>query len=145
MAGWTPRVRRFSHPDGDGPLAILEVLEQPPSGFHIELAAAIPRRRADRRRYAASRLPPGTLELCGLVLPDAGRIQEEDARQANKYKYSKHEPAQPLFTENDAVRALTQLQPIGYEKQFDLGKGLGFDFLPAGMYRGKFSNRVHAS
>jgi metallo-beta-lactamase family protein len=56
---------------------------------------------------------PGTLELCGLVLPDAGRIQEEDAKQANKYGYSKHSPAQPLFTENDAVRALAQLQPIG--------------------------------
>src|SRR5262245_26730088 len=31
---------------------------------------------------------PGTLDLCRLVLPDAGRIQEEDARQANKHAYT---------------------------------------------------------
>jgi metallo-beta-lactamase family protein len=88
---------------------------------------------------------PGTLELCGLVLPDAGRIQEEDARQANKYKFSKHEPAQPLFTENDALRALTQLQPIGYEKRFDLGKGLSFEFLNAGHLLGSAYVRMHAA
>ena len=86
---------------------------------------------------------PGTLELCGLVLPDAGRIQEEDARQANKYKFSKHEPAQPLFTENDALRALTQLQPIGYEKRFDLGKGISFEFLNAGHLLGSAYVRMH--
>ena len=33
---------------------------------------------------------PGTLDLCRLVLPDAGRLQEEDARQANKHGYTKH-------------------------------------------------------
>ena len=62
-AGWFPRVRRF--PDGgeDGHLAILEVVEQPPKAAHRELAAAIPARRADRRRYSARRIPPATLEL----------------------------------------------------------------------------------
>ena len=79
---------------------------------------------------------PGTLELCGLVLPDAGRIQEEDAKQANKHGYSKHAPAQPLFTENDAARALTHLQPIGYGKSFDLGQKVSFDFVPAGHLLG---------
>lgn len=63
VTGWTPRVRRFSRPDRDGPLAILEVVDQPPGEFHVELAAAIPLRRADRRAYTASRLAPGTLEL----------------------------------------------------------------------------------
>ena len=50
------------------------------------------------------------------MLPDAGRIQEEDARQANRYGYTKHKPAEPLFTEADALRALTQLQPFGYDR-----------------------------
>ncbi len=40
----------------------------------------------------------GTKDLCRLVLPDSGRIQEEDARQANKHGYSKHTPALPLYT-----------------------------------------------
>ena len=38
------------------------------------------------------------------MLPDAGRIQEEDARQANKHGYTKHDPALPLYTESDALR-----------------------------------------
>ncbi len=87
---------------------------------------------------------PGTLELCGLVLPDAGRIQEEDAKQANRHGYSRHAPAQPLFTENDALRALTLLQPIGYQKRFDLGAGMSFDFLPAGHLLGSAYVRIHA-
>jgi metallo-beta-lactamase family protein len=102
---------------------------------HLDHSGLLPRLAANGfkgRIYCT----PGTLELCGLVLPDAGRIQEEDARQANKYKFSKHEPAQPLFTENDALRALTQLQPIGYEKRFDLGKGISFEFLNAGHLLG---------
>ena len=62
-AGWSPRVRRF--PDGrhESHLAILEVVEQPPKAGDLELAGAIARRRADRRRYPARRIPPATLEL----------------------------------------------------------------------------------
>ena len=51
---------------------------------------------------------PGTQDLCTLVLPDSARIQEEDAREANRHGYSKHHPALPLYTENDAARALNQ-------------------------------------
>ena len=59
---------------------------------------------------------PGTADLCRLVLPDAARLQEEDAREANRHGYSKHAPALPLFTESDAFRALTQLQPVGFHR-----------------------------
>ncbi|MEO5822793.1 MAG: MBL fold metallo-hydrolase [Vicinamibacteraceae bacterium] len=109
---------------------------------HLDHSGMLPRLVADGfkgRVYCT----PGTLDLCSLVLPDAGRIQEEDAKQANKYGYSKHEQAQPLFTENDAVRALTLLQPIGYEKVFDLGAKLSFDFLPAGHLLGSAYVRMH--
>jgi hypothetical protein len=62
-AGWSPRVRRL--PDGgrDSHLAILEAVEQPPKAGCLELAGAISRRRADRRRYPAGQIPPATLEL----------------------------------------------------------------------------------
>ena len=59
---------------------------------------------------------PGTQDLCSLVLPDSAHIQEEDAREANRQGYSKHSPALPLYTTNDAARALTQLQPVGYNR-----------------------------
>ncbi len=57
----------------------------------------------------------GTQDLCRIVLPDAGRIQEEDAANANRHGYSKHAPALPLYTETDAFRAVSQLQPVGYD------------------------------
>src|SRR5215468_5441589 len=58
----------------------------------------------------------GTRELCSLVLPDSAHIQEEDAREANRHGFSKHAPALPLYTSADAARALTQLQPVGYDR-----------------------------
>jgi len=63
---------------------------------------------------------PATKELCSLVLPDAARLQEEDAREANRQGYSKHSPALPLYTQADAARALMQLQPVGYERPVPL-------------------------
>ena len=50
------------------------------------------------------------------MLPDSAHIQEEEARDANRRGYSRHKPALPLYTELDAARALTQLQPVGYER-----------------------------
>jgi metallo-beta-lactamase family protein len=79
---------------------------------------------------------PGTKDLCQLVLPDAGRIQEEDARQANKHGYSKHDPALPLFTESDALRALTLLQPLGFERAIEVAPGISIEFRPAGHLLG---------
>ena len=55
---------------------------------------------------------PGTQDLCSLVLPDAGRLQEEEAERANRGGYSKHKPAKPLFTEDQAFQALSRLQPV---------------------------------
>lgn len=79
---------------------------------------------------------PGTKELCSLVLPDSARIQEEDARLANKRGYSKHKPALPLYTEFDAARALTQLQPVGYDRPVPVVPGVEVDFINAGHLLG---------
>ncbi len=65
-AGWSPRVRRFPDGGDNGHLAILEVVEQPPTAAQLELAAAIARRRTDRRRYPARRIPPATIELLNI-------------------------------------------------------------------------------
>ena len=79
---------------------------------------------------------PGTRDLCTLVLPDSARIQEEDAREANRRGYSKHTPALPLYTENDAARALAQLQPVGYERPVPVVPGLEVEFVNAGHLLG---------
>ena len=53
-----------------------------------------------------------TTELCGLLLPDSGHLQEEDANFANRHKSSRHHPALPLYTEADARHALKFFRPV---------------------------------
>jgi metallo-beta-lactamase family protein len=84
----------------------------------------------------------GTKDLCGIILPDSGRIQEEDAEQANKHGYSKHQPALPLYTENDAMQTLTLLQPVGYERPVPVAGGIEVEFLNAGHLLGSAYARV---
>src|SRR5437764_5172121 len=86
---------------------------------------------------------PATRELCSVVLPDAARIQEEDARDANRHGYSKHAPALPLYTENDAARALGQLQPVGYERPVPVVSGVEVEFINAGHLLGSAYARLH--
>jgi len=88
---------------------------------------------------------PATGELCSLVLLDSARIQEEDARDANRHGYTKHAPALPLYTENDAARALTQLQPVGYERPVPVVPGLDVDFINAGHLLGSAYARAHVN
>lgn len=78
----------------------------------------------------------GTADLCRLVLPDAARIQEEDARQANKHGYTKHRPALPLYAESDAYRAISQLQPLGYERPIEVAPGITVRFSQVGHLLG---------
>ena len=78
----------------------------------------------------------GTADLCRLVLPDSARIQEEDARQANRHGYTKHHPALPLYREPDALRAITQLQPLGYDRDIEVAPGISIRFVTAGHLLG---------
>lgn len=71
---------------------------------------------------------PPTLELCKLLLPDSGYIQEEDARRANKYRYSKHDPALPLYTLADAEEALNYFHTEPFGADIPLGEGIRFRF-----------------
>lgn len=77
-----------------------------------------------------------TFELCKLLLPDSGRLQEEDAEYANRHGFSKHNPALPLYDEEDALKSLRQFQPVGYEQTIDLGGGLQAQLAPAGHILG---------
>lgn len=77
-----------------------------------------------------------TRELCTILLPDSGHLQEEDAAFANRRDFSKHKPALPLYTEDDARRALPRLKPVDFGRVVELGAGLSFRFLPAGHILG---------
>jgi metallo-beta-lactamase family protein len=85
----------------------------------------------------------GTQDLCRIVLPDAGRLQEEDAEYANRHQFSKHKPALPLYREVDAARALTLLQPVGYDRPMPVTAGIEVDFVNAGHLLGSAYARMH--
>src|SRR5512143_3542661 len=75
---------------------------------------------------------PGTRDLCALLLPDSAHLQEEEARYANKERYSKHHPALPLYGVKDAQRALNQLETFGYERRKEILPGIFLTFSRAG-------------
>ncbi len=78
----------------------------------------------------------GTADLARLVLPDAGRIQEEDARQANRHGYTKHHPALPLYDEAAANRALTLFHQVSYRRPVEIAPGVSVEFVPVGHLLG---------
>ncbi|WP_392538951.1 MBL fold metallo-hydrolase RNA specificity domain-containing protein [Legionella sp. 227] len=85
---------------------------------------------------------PGTKDLCAILLPDSGHLQEEDARHANQYGYSKHHPAHPLYTVEDAELALKQFRPKFYDTIFAPFKDIEVQFIRAGHIIGSSFVRI---
>lgn len=77
-----------------------------------------------------------TADLCDILLPDSGYLQEEDAARANRHGYSKHSPALPLYTREDAYNALERLRPVSFGKEHILDEILSFQMTHAGHILG---------
>jgi metallo-beta-lactamase family protein len=77
-----------------------------------------------------------TLELCQVLLPDSGYLQEEEAKYLNKHRLSRHEPALPLYTQEEAEKSLKFFQTVGFAETIDLGDGVSFRFFRAGHILG---------
>ncbi|RYF36077.1 MAG: MBL fold metallo-hydrolase [Comamonadaceae bacterium] len=84
-----------------------------------------------------------TRDLCALLLPDSGHLQEEDAFYANRHAFSRHHPALPLYTERDGRRVLRRFRPVAFGASFAPIPGLRMHFRGAGHILGAAS--VHAS
>ncbi|AZT84546.1 MBL fold metallo-hydrolase [Marinobacter sp. NP-4(2019)] len=84
-----------------------------------------------------------THELCKVLLPDAGFLQEEDAKYAFRKKFSKHEKPEPLFTEKDAWEALKHFESLHYHDPFEPVRGMEVTFTPAGHILGSSCVHVH--
>jgi metallo-beta-lactamase family protein len=74
----------------------------------------------------------GTGDLLQILLPDSGYLQEEEAYHANKWRYSKHRPALPLYTRDDAISSLSQLKTVPFYERFEPCKGVSAKFSRAG-------------
>lgn len=77
-----------------------------------------------------------TFELCKILLPDTGYLQEEEADYLNKRHLSKHDPALPLFTKEDAEKSLEFFVPRDFSKEFEIAHGVNVTFHYAGHILG---------
>ena len=77
-----------------------------------------------------------TRDLCEILLPDSGHLQEEEASYANHRGFSKHQPALPLYTREDAERCLKLFRPVEFEHELHLGNDLTLRLLPSGHILG---------
>jgi metallo-beta-lactamase family protein len=79
---------------------------------------------------------PATADLCGILLPDSGYLQEKDAEFANRHGFSKHHPALPLYTQADAEAALERFSPVAFGRKYSPAPGITLQFRPAGHILG---------
>lgn len=102
---------------------------------HLDHIGYIPRFIKDgfRGEVLASQ---ATVELARLVLPDSGHLQEEEAEYANFKGFSKHAPALPLYTYEEAVRALEVFRPVDDSKPLELSPRFSLRFFRAGHILG---------
>ena len=77
-----------------------------------------------------------TRDLCRILLPDSGYLQEEEANYANRHGFSKHRPALPLYTYDDAQRSLEYLVPIANDRDVALADGIRLRLRRAGHLLG---------
>jgi metallo-beta-lactamase family protein len=78
----------------------------------------------------------GTADLLRVMLPDAAHLQEEEAEWNNRHRASKHDPALPLFTTEDADRVLARLQPMAFDTPFAPAPGVEARFINSGHILG---------
>ena len=124
------RLRNWQKPDH-----ILEVKALVLTHAHIDHSGLIPRwvKLGWRGPIYCT---VATADLLSILLMDAAKLQEEDARFANKTKYSHHDPALALYDEADARTALDLIQPIGDEGWQDLSANFRVRFLKSGHILG---------
>jgi metallo-beta-lactamase family protein len=72
-----------------------------------------------------------TIDLCSILLPDSGHLQEEDAEFYNKQRASKHHPALPLYTMEEAQQCLERFRPVNFAEVKQLSSDFSFRFVRA--------------
>jgi metallo-beta-lactamase family protein len=110
---------------------------------HIDHTGYLPRlvRHGFRGPVYCSR---GTADLLKILLPDAARLQEEEADYRNRHKITKHLPALPLYTEEDAREAIKLFQVVKNTGQtFQVVRGISAEFRIAGHILGSSHVLVH--
>src|SRR5258705_12896476 len=113
------------------------------SHAHIDHSGYLPRLARDGFQGPIF-CSPGTADLLKIMLPDAARLQEEEAEFRNRKGATKHRPALPLFTTADADRALGLVRPIAFEQPFAPAPGVDARFRMSGHILGASTVEVVA-
>jgi metallo-beta-lactamase family protein len=88
---------------------------------------------------------PATVDLCSILLPDSGHLQEEDAAFHNKFKTSKHDPALPLYTEDEAQGSMQYFKPVTFGETKQISSELSFRFVHAAHILGSSMAEITVS
>jgi len=88
---------------------------------------------------------PATVDLCAVLLPDSGHLQEEEADFHNRHKSSKHTPALPLYTRAEAEECLKSFKPVEFCQCVELDSQLSFRFVRAAHILGSSFVEISAS
>ncbi|MCQ2279303.1 MAG: MBL fold metallo-hydrolase [Bacteroidales bacterium] len=87
---------------------------------------------------------PGTRDLCAIMLPDSGRIQETDTAQFNKKRaFQKLPPVEPLYTMKDAVTCMRRFVSVPYNHPYEITKGFQVEFINTGHMLGSSAVYIH--
>lgn len=86
---------------------------------------------------------PASYDLCCILLPDSGHLQEEEAEYSNRHKLSKHKEALPLYTRDDALQCLKLFHPVPYDTDWQPAPGLHARLTPSGHMAGSSFVRLH--
>jgi metallo-beta-lactamase family protein len=105
------------------------------SHAHMDHSGYVP--RLIRDGYAGEILcSPPTIDLCGILLPDSGYLQERDAEYANRKTFSRHKPALPLYTEDEAEACMERFRAVEFGVDTDIGHGASLKLRRAGHILG---------
>ncbi|MBN1297357.1 MBL fold metallo-hydrolase [bacterium] len=80
-----------------------------------------------------------TAEIARIILMDSAHLQEEEAEYANKKGFSKHSPALPLYTSEDALRAIGHIRTVRLGTPITIGPRTQAVFHEAGHILGSTS------
>ncbi|HSQ97336.1 MAG TPA: MBL fold metallo-hydrolase [Rickettsiales bacterium] len=73
-----------------------------------------------------------TFDLCKILLPDSGFLQEEDARYAKKHQFSKHKNPKPLYTQKDAINTFKYFYTVNFNEEIKINDDFSFSIVRAG-------------
>lgn len=128
----------------DVPLSVKEIECLILTHAHLDHCGWIPRlvKQGFRGPIYAT---PSTIDLCSIILPDSGHLQEEDAEFHNKFKTSKHDPALPLYTMEEAQECMQYFKPVDFGITKNIAPGMSFRFVHAAHILGSSMAEVTIS